>query len=271
MTHFFNRLMFPDFSRITGIWTNQDWGTPTDDDLAIGHLVRLPADQDPSLESDFLCSHMPFHVGGFSGLYPDGSPWLFILQVAPAGASILVGEDDPLWVMRDHLTRALRFNKGADVEDELSWDRERLELAYGSVGVEADEVATWSVDGLIRGLLTECCYVDLSDVVAGCEDGCAFAAVEHDCTGDVFTDVFTRWAQGQLSVPEPPPGPPVTRPGRYFDDDAAVDEEFLEAFSDKALRLIAEELGIRTRKQKSKKWRSRERIIALILADLRVE
>ncbi len=78
MTHFYNRLLFPPDSRMTGIWSNSWVDEPTGDEVAIGHLISFPDNQDAGLESDFLSSHMPFNVGGFSGLYPDGSPWMFI-------------------------------------------------------------------------------------------------------------------------------------------------------------------------------------------------
>ncbi len=53
-------------------------GDELDEEVAIGHLISFPDNQDAGLESDFLSSQMPFNVGGFSGLYPDGSPWMFI-------------------------------------------------------------------------------------------------------------------------------------------------------------------------------------------------
>jgi hypothetical protein len=264
MTHLFNRLQFPGYSRITGIWTNQAWTGRTDSDVAVGHLIRLPWDQDPSLEGSFLCSHLPFHVGGFSGLYPDGSPWLFILQVAPADASALVGEDDTLWTLRDGLSRALRFNHEAGVVDELAWDRDGLGFAYAEAGVGEAEIADWSVSDLMRGLLTECCYVELFDVVDGYSDGCAFPGIEHDCTGDVFTDVFARWAQGLLATPDPDPD---LQDGGDDDLELVVSRELLDSFSDKEVRFVARELGIPTRRRKSKKKRSRRRLIDLILAE----
>ncbi len=204
MTHFYNRLPFPPDSRMTGIWSNSWVDEPVGDEVAIGHLINFPDNQDAGLESDFLSSHMPFNVGGFSGVYPDGSPWMFILQKAPADVSKrLMREEDPHWLMRDSLQRALRFNHEARIVDELTWTRGKLEFAYALEGIDTDDIADWTMADLIRGLLTECCYVELSDIVDRHAAGCAFPDIEHDCAGDVFTDVFARWGVGLLQRPEP--------------------------------------------------------------------
>ncbi len=204
MTHFYNRLPFPPDSRMTGIWSNSWVDEPIGDEVAIGHLINFPDNQDAGLESDFLSSHMPFNVGGFSGVYPDGNPWMFILQKAPADVSRrLMREEDPHWLMRDSLQRALRFNHEARIVDELTWTRGKLEFAYALEGIDIADIADWTITDLIRGLLTECCYVELSDIVDRYAAGCAFPDIEHDCAGDVFTDVFARWGIGLLQRPEP--------------------------------------------------------------------
>ncbi len=204
MTHFYNRLPFPPESRMTGIWSNSWVDDPMGDEVAIGHLISFPDNQDAGLESDFLSSHMPLNVGGFSGVYPDGNPWMFILQKAPADVSRrLMREEDPYWLMRDSLQRALRFNHEARIVDELTWTRGKLEFAYHLEGINTDDIADWTITDLIRGLLTECCYVELSDIVDRHAAGCAFPDIEHDCAGDVFTDVFARWGIGLLQRPEP--------------------------------------------------------------------
>ncbi len=204
MTHFYNRLPFPPDSRMTGIWSNSWVDESIGDEVAIGHLISFPDNQDAGLESDFLSSHMPFNVGGFSGVYPDGNPWMFVLQKAPADVSgRLMREEDPHWLMRDSLQRALRFNHEATIVDELTWTRGKLEFAYHLEGIDTDDIADWTIADLIRGLLTECCYVELSDIVDRHSAGCAFPNIEHDCAGDVFTDVFARWGVGLLQRPEP--------------------------------------------------------------------
>lgn len=265
MTHLYNRLQFPPESRMRGIWTRSDAPTPTDDDIVLGHLIRLPGDQDSDVESDFLTSHLPFNVGGFSGVYADGSPWVFVLQVCPAAAGALVGRpDEALWVMRDAMHRALRFNHEAWIDGELAWNRTLLRMAYGEDGLDTDALTSWPVVDLVRGLLAECCYVDLSDIVAGYADGCAFPGVQHDCTGDVFTDVFQRWSLGELSVPEPPDYEDEVVDGED-DEELVVTRDLLKTLSDRQLRAVAKEIGLRTRRRKSGKWRSRRTLIDLLL------
>lgn len=259
MTHLYNRLQFPPESRMRGIWTRSDVPAPTDDDIVMGHLIQLPADQDPDVESDFLSSHMPFHVGGFSGVYPNGGPWVFILQVCPAAAGALVGRpDEALWVMRDALNRALRLNHEAEVLSELAWNRTLLHWPYGDEGVDSDDLASWPVVDLVRGLLAECCYVGLPDIVAGYAHGCAFPGLDHECTGDVFTDVFQRWSLGELSVPE-------WQELDVDDEEVVVDRELLDTLSDRQLRVLAREIGLRTRRRNSGKRRTRGKLIDLLL------
>lgn len=62
----------------------------------------------------------------------------------------------------------------------------------------------WTVPDLLMGLLAECCYVPLPDIVAGRITQCAFPDVDHNCEHDVFTDVFARWDAGHLNPEEPP-------------------------------------------------------------------
>ncbi len=265
MTHFYNRLLFPPDSRMTGIWSNSWVDDPMGDEVAIGHLISFPDNQDAGLESDFLSSHMPFNVGGFSGLYPDGSPWMFILQKAPADVSKrLMREEDPHWLMRDSLQRAVRFNHEARIVDELTWTRGQLEFAYALEGIKSDDIADWTMADLIRGLLTECCYVELTDIVERHAAGCAFPGIEHDCAGDVFTDVFFRWGVGLLRRPEP-------QDDHEDHDDydnnvgAWYSIEDPQAMSRPELEVTAKECGIRVRRRNSKKHRSRKRLIALII------
>ncbi len=248
MTHFYNRLLFPPDSRMTGIWSNSWVDDPVGDEVAIGHLISFPDNQDAGLESDFLSSHMLLNVGGFSGVYPDGSPWMFILQKAPADVSKrLMREEDPHWLMRDSLQRALRFNHEARIVDELTWTRGKLEFAYALEGIDTDDIADWTMADLIRGLLTECCYVELSDIVDRHAAGCAFPDIEHDCAGDVFTDVFARWGVGLLQRPEP-----QDNNNDEDDDDAAITEAELRAMSLTEVKKIARELGVRFKPGTSK-------------------
>jgi hypothetical protein len=47
--------------------------------------------------------------------------------------------------------------------------------------------------------------VPLPLIVAGRVRQCAFPDEAHDCSHDVFEDVFSRWTTGALNPPEPAP------------------------------------------------------------------
>lgn len=95
-----------------------------------------------------------------------------------------------------------------------AWTRGDLIDMYEQAGVEAAEVADWPAADLLQGLLAECCYVDLEQIVAGRLTQCAFPDQDHQCEHDVFRDVFALWTTGQLTPPEKPPTPPVFPPTR---------------------------------------------------------
>jgi hypothetical protein len=260
MTYLYNVLPFPAGSRLTGIWSNRDVDPSVADGIASGHLILLPDDQHAEVEGDFLTSHMPFWVAALGGALPDGQPWLFIVQKAPADVSFgLVGADDPAWVLRDSLFRALRFNDGAWLGEELIWSRDDILDVYRWEGIDPESLDSWSMASLLRGLLAECCYVDLGDVVNGLESGCAFPDIEHDCTGDVFSDVFARWATGRMTHPEPADDEAEDWEGAF------ITESDLTEMSRAELEALAQEFGVRPRRKKTGKKRSRARLIELIL------
>ena len=261
MTYLFSELDRLIGSRLTGILMNSLADAPTDDDVAIGHLVVLPDDQDADLECDFLISHMPFWVGALMGAFPDGSPWAFVIQKAPATASVLVGQQDPAWVLRDSLSRALRFNHGAYVETEVLLTRFQLWRAYSLAGIDTDEVEDWTVADLVFGLLAECCYVPLDDMVAGRAAGCAFPDLEHDCAGEVFADVFTQWRAGLT----PRPGPfddDDDADGSQDDDQALLTVEDLRQMPKPELRALARAFGVRGTKKASREQLIRDIFVA---------
>lgn len=203
MTYFYDRFWFESGSRLTGVWL---WPWPGDesaDNLVLISHVRLGAGQDGVLESDFLSSHLPWAFGGFHGVDADGDPWLVVIQVAPAHvASRLVDSSNGWWPMVDSLDRALHWNREAECLSGQGLDRDDLLGIYGDAGVAQALIEDWSITDLLAGLLAECAYVPLSDIVTGRLTGCAFPDTEHDCEYDVFRDVFAAWAQGRITVPE---------------------------------------------------------------------
>lgn len=72
MALLFTSVEFPAMSRMTGVWTNSTHDPDAGDGVTLAQLIVFPADQDPVVESDFLCSHLPFQIGGFHGAFPDG-------------------------------------------------------------------------------------------------------------------------------------------------------------------------------------------------------
>ena len=198
MGAFFDLLPLEPQSRMTGVWTTRvpDFGGRGLH--AFGQLIWLGEGQDPDVEWDFLGSHLPLHLAGVSGVDPNGRPWLFVIQLAPE----VDPESNPSALMRNAMNRALEFNGGAWCHDELSLSLEDLRAIYAERGVESDDIAEWTVPELIFGLLAECCYVELPQIVAGRVTQCAFRDDEHECTHDVFTDVFSRWVTGALTPSE---------------------------------------------------------------------
>lgn len=240
MGYLFTAVRFPQFSRMTGIWTNSWTDQPTGPEVAVGHLVDLAPDQDPVVESDFLSSHLPFHVGGFHGVYPDGRGFVLMLAKSPADVARLVGAGDAHWPMDAAMGRALGYCDGAVLSQELRWTREDLVTVYRRrCGLGRKQLADWSVAELLWGLLAECCYVDLRAVVVGRASGCAFPDTTHPCQHDVFADVFTRWDAGLLQSPDAPrkasaPPPSSSQTGRF-----RWPREALEPMSTKRLRRLA--------------------------------
>ena len=247
MTYLYGELPRLIGSRLTGITINTLVDSPASDDFARAHLIVLPGDQDADVESDFLIGHLPFWVAALGGAFPDGSPWVVVLQKAPASASLLVGERDPAWVLRDSLVRALRFNRGAFVDAEVPLDRSDLLRAYRAGGVELDAVRDWTVADLVLGLLAECCYVPLEGVVAGREGGCAFPDVAHDCAGEVFADVFAHWRDGLTQRPEP-----LDLADEPAEDDYLTESD-LWSMSRPQLRALARGFGVKGTKKASRK------------------
>ena len=192
----FELLDFPEGSRMTDLWNNSWTDEAVGEEIATGHFIHLGDDQHVDVETDFLSSHLPFHVAGFGGVFPDGKPWMFIMQKAPADIAILLrGQDDPHAMLREALDRAMEFNPAAIVAEELSWHQSDLVSVYENEGLPGPLGQEWSIADLLRGLLAQCCGADLADVVAGFPD-CAFPHTEHRCEGDVFSDIFARWVAG---------------------------------------------------------------------------
>lgn len=222
MAVFFNLLPLEPRSRMTGVWTSRvpDYGNNS---LHMcGHFIMLGAGQDADVEWDFIGSHLPFHSGGLTGVGPGGTPWVFIIQVAPD----LGDPDAAVDRMTDAVSRVLDFNPEAWLGETVSLTREELVSAFADAFVDEDDVADWSFAELVFGLLAECCSVDLPQIAVGRVGQCAFPDDEHECTHEVFTDVFARWMTGALMIDE-----------STLDDDfvlASEDEDDDEGAADEA-------------------------------------
>ncbi len=203
MGYFFDSFYFEPGSRMTGIWqaaVDLDVDTEL---VATASLVQFGQDQHDQLEADFLGSHMPFQFGGFHGAGPDGHPWALMLQVAPASSAELVGSSSPFWPMSDGLMSALQYNWEAELLLDRGFTRSDLLDIYVERGVDRSMIEDWSVPDLMLGLLAECCYIPLEQIVVGRITQCAFPDTEHECQHDVFSDVFAMWGSGQLRGEEP--------------------------------------------------------------------
>ncbi len=201
MAYLFSAIGFPEGSRLTHVWNNTWADGQQGVEVASGYLVNLPADQHGELEADFLASHLPFHVGGVGGRYPNGDCWFFVMCKVPAQMSSLAfAQEDPFWVLRDSLDRALAYNPHATVGATMEWTAQELREVYAAAGSGA---AAWPIADLLRGLLAECCNVPLGDIAAG-YPLCAFPHKKHTCQNEVFNDAFVAW-QLKLSAQDQEP------------------------------------------------------------------
>lgn len=208
MTFIYDRFWFDNGSRLTGVWLWPWQGDADHDDLvALVSQVYLGDGQDAALEADFLCSHLPWAFGGIHGVGPEGDPWLIVIQVVPAAASEVAGRDNSWWPVEDGLERALSHNPDATSGSRQILTRQLLTRAYVGARVDQEDLADWTTTELITGLLAECAYVPLREIVAGRVTGCAFPDAFHECEHDVFRDVFAAWARGLLAdrIPEEAP------------------------------------------------------------------
>lgn len=199
MAYFYDELAFLEGCRRTALWVGPPSAARLGQEVVSGHLVALPEDQHVAVESDFLMSHLPFHVGGFGGVCDDGLPWLFVLQIGPAQPqSVRTPGDESCGdlhvALRRSLDRALALNPQARVTAELLWDRDRLLSIYDERGAERSLASLWDTADLLKGLLAECCDTPLPVIVAGHAGGCAFPGTAHACEADVFADVFVHRA-----------------------------------------------------------------------------
>ena len=193
----FNVLPLPPGCRFTGLSHTRSVLRDRSGSVVQAAFVALPSDQDGEVEADFLSSHLPFSLGTLSGRFPDGSPWVLLLQ----HASAVVGEEEQQRrVLEASLARALELNPGAAVEDARTWSRSDLEQVYAEGGVEA-ELSRWSTADLVLGLVAECCGVRLRTLVERRTAGCALPGLEHVCQLEVLEDVFVAWHISSLFVP----------------------------------------------------------------------
>ncbi len=197
MPYLFSVLPLPDGCRFTGLSHTRSAPHDRSGDVVHAAFVALPADQHGEVEADFLTSHLPFSLATVNGRFPDGSPWLLLLQHSSAAVG---GQEQQRRALEVSLTRALELNPGAAVEDARAWSRADLEQVYAGRGAEAG-LDTWATVDLVLGLVAECCGVWLRTLVEGRAAGCALPGLEHVCQLEVLEDVFVAWHESLLSVP----------------------------------------------------------------------
>ncbi len=186
MAYLFNVLPLPDGCRFTGLSHTRSVPHDRTGDVVHAAFVALPSDQHGEVEADFLSSHLPFSLGTVEGRFPDGSPWLLLLQHASAAVG---PQEQQRRALELSLTRALELNPRAAVEEVRAWSRADLEQIYADRGAET-ELDTWPTVDLVLGLVAECCGVRLRTLVERRATVRALPGLEHVCQLEVLDDVF---------------------------------------------------------------------------------
>lgn len=197
MPYLFDMLPLPAGCRFTGLSHNCSVQHDRSGEMVHAAFVAVPSDQHGEVEADFLSSHLPFSLGAINGRFPDGSPWLLLLQLASAA---LGGPEQQQRALEVSLARAVELNPGAAVEDARAWSRADLEQLYVDRGAQVG-LGTWSTADLVLGLVAECCGVHLRTLVERQASGCALPGLKHVCQLDVLDDVFVAWHDSLLTVP----------------------------------------------------------------------
>lgn len=218
MAYLYDTIPFQPGSRLTGVWTVPPACTDLNA-LALMSMVILGSDQDAHVESDFLTAHLPYAIGGLHGVDSCGTPWVLLVQVMPYDAANIVDSAHAHWPMADAVDRALTLNDQASLVWGHLLTRPRLLEAYRYQDVTDGEADGWTVAELLVGLLAECCYDNLPDIVTLAPHGCPFPDEEHECQVDTFRDIFAMWSSGALNPPEP-------------DDDESEDDDVDDPWND---------------------------------------
>jgi hypothetical protein len=187
-------------SRMTSVWHHRRDERDRSGDWALMHFVELGADQHVEVEGDFLSSHLPFSAGGIGGVFPNGKPWLLVLQQSVPLTNRDGEGNAELGAMDMALWRALRHNLHARVDGKKCWHRRELLTGYEKRGADAGTITPWSTTDLLVGLLANCCGPTLADLARGYSAGCAFPDQGHTCQLDVFDDTFVRWQSGRIEM-----------------------------------------------------------------------
>ena len=190
---------WPEGTRLTGMSGSPQGSGRGLDGVALLHLIDLPEGQQGNVEESMAHGLLPFAGTSIHGVYPEGSEWMVMAQVGIVDeASGFDSHDEAADTFRAHLERYLQVNPSATVVSEALLHRFAMITGYQQSGVPIHDVADWSVEEFLAGMVCEMCGVDLENVVAGRDSGCSFPDMDHFCTGDAFSDVFAQWARGLL-------------------------------------------------------------------------
>ena len=182
------------------------------DQLAAIHLITLPDNQDVAAQLEFIFAQLPTCVVAFGGTYEDGSQWVVTFERGPLGVG---GKATALRDLRLHLGRVVALDPRVTVAQQVVLTRRQLldwyptwpnrgltNAAVAAGALVAIDPNRLGVTDLLRGIAVEACGYSLMDFCRAYPTGCGFPNEEHDCTGDVFGDIFQAWLDRRITAGE---------------------------------------------------------------------
>lgn len=161
--------------------------------------IDLPDGQQGNTEVKMAHAHMPLAGTSTHGTYPDGAEWMVLTQVAIVDSEFgFATHADAAEAFTTESRRYLQLNPDAWIVSRVLQTRQQLIRGYRERGIKKSALHDWSIDELLAGWICEMCHVELASVVIGREAGCTFPDINHYCTGNTFTDVFSQWSRGLL-------------------------------------------------------------------------